>query len=164
MQDFSPFAEERANEIFHLLLQVGADTKLVFENDLAKVFDSSFHVLNPSCCPLQLVSRADVEAQVTVKDCDNVVWWHILGQQFAMTGLCTSVAADKDVEALLGGNKTEVLVLSLGALTHAAGYTSLELVWATDTLVTLLEANSHANTVTDTETAPCSSNTRLDRS
>lgn len=54
-----------------------------------------------------------------------------------------------------------LFVLGLGTFSHAARYSSLELVWRTNALVSLFQANCHADTVTDTETTPCGSNTTL---
>lgn len=55
-----------------------------------------------------------------------------------------------------------LLVLGFGTFSNTARYSSLELVWCTNTLVSLFEANCHADTVTDTEATPCGSNTTLD--
>lgn len=80
-----------------------------------------------------------------------------------MSGFRASVTANEDVETLLRCDQAEVLVLRFRTFAHAAGYAAFELVGAADTLVSLLEADGHADTVTDSEAAPCSANTGLYR-
>ena len=74
----------------------------------------------------------------------------------------TSIARDKDIEALVCRNKTKVLILCFGTLSHAAGDTTFDLVRSSDALVSLLEPDGHTNTVANAKSTPRSTHTAFD--
>lgn len=145
-----------------MLLKVCANAELVFQDNFAEVFDTSGQILNPSCSSLELVGRSNVEAEVSVQDGDDIIRRHVFGKKLRVSRLSSTVPADKDIEAFLGGDEAKVLVLRFGTFTYTARNAALEFVRSSNTLVPLLESDGHANTVTDTEAAPSRSYAGLD--
>lgn len=104
-----PLVKEAVDQLLHLCLEGRADAELVLEDDLLQVFDTTRQSLEPSRRALQLVGCADVEHEEAVDDGDNVNRSHVAGQKLSVPGLGTTVTADVDVEALVGGDEAEAM-------------------------------------------------------
>src|SRR5436853_6885037 len=66
LEDFGPFTEESADKVFHLLLQIRANSELVLKDDSLQILDAAGEVLHPSRCSLQFVGCANVEGEIAV--------------------------------------------------------------------------------------------------
>lgn len=178
LDDLAPLAKVRVDELAHLLLQLVADSKFVIEQDFLEVFDASGELLDPSRRSLQLVCCANVEHDVAVNCRDHLLFRAVFDEELRVPGLGTTVASDVDVIALVCSNETEtadvslvtsaahtfhsLLVLRLRTFPDAPRDSRLELVRRPDALVPVLQLDGHADTVFNTETAPCGPHTTLD--
>ena len=102
-----PLAEIAIDEFVHLLFHVGADSEFIVHDHFFEVFDSAGEIFDPSCCSLEFVGGADVENQVAVDDGHHHIRWYVCNKQFGVSGLCTSVASNKDVEPNLSSNESK---------------------------------------------------------
>ena len=59
-----PFINVRSNERIHLLVQIGADTQFVVENDSLEFFDSSFESFDPTSGTHKSISGSNVEHEL----------------------------------------------------------------------------------------------------
>lgn len=113
----------------HLPFHIGADSEFVIHDYLFEVVDSAGEILDPSCCSLEFVGGADIEDQVAVDYGHHHLRWYICSEEFGVSGFCTSVASNEDVEPGFRGNESEAAAVS-PVIVPVGSFCTHSLFWA----------------------------------
>lgn len=158
-----PFALVGVDDGLHLPVELLIDAEAVLQDHLLEVVQAAFQILAPYRGALQAVGGADVEHQEAVDGAVERCIVEVGGEQLGMARAHAAVAADVEVPAVLGGDHADVLALSLGALSGAAGHPELDLVGRAQALVAVLEPDRHAHAVLHAVAAPGAAHAGLHR-
>ena len=149
-----PFALVALDHPRHLLLQLFADAKAVFEDNRAQIVDASLKIIHPGTGTLQTVGGTNIEHQQPVDTADKGGFIQIAGEQVGMARLHTAVAANVQIPALLRSDDANILALGLRAFAGTAGDRHFNFVRRAQPLIAMFEGYRQAGGILDAIAAP----------